>query len=143
MAYLKKAAENFAVYNYKTLLKGEQTDAPKGTRRKRKSKMDQSRHGEGLTSVKVHHRPGGNTSIDLFGGYGGDDGAKDRQRQPAAAAAVNPIAEEEKKEEQPNATGAAAATNNVEAAFDVYGNKVGGTSVRVHAPPGGKSSITF
>ena len=27
--------------------------------------------------------------------------------------------------------------------FDVFGNKVGGTSVRVHAPPGGKSSITF
>ena len=105
--------------------------------------MDQSRHGEGLTSVKVHHRPGGNTSIDLFGGYGGDDGAQDRQRRPAAqaaaAAAVNP-AEEEKKEEQPKATGAAA---NVEAAFDVYGNKVGGTSVKVHAPPGGKSSITF
>ena len=27
--------------------------------------------------------------------------------------------------------------------FDVFGNKVGGTSVKVHAPPGGKSSITF
>ena len=28
-------------------------------------------------------------------------------------------------------------------AYDAFGNKVSGTSVRVHAPPGGKSSITF
>ena len=27
--------------------------------------------------------------------------------------------------------------------YDAFGNKVSGTSVRVHAPPGGKSSITF
>ena len=27
--------------------------------------------------------------------------------------------------------------------YDVFGNKVGGTSVKVHAPPGGHSSITF
>ena len=27
--------------------------------------------------------------------------------------------------------------------FDVFGNKVSGTSVRVRAPPGGASSITF
>ena len=109
--------------------------------------MDQSKHSEGTTSVKVHHRPGGNTSIDLFGGYGGDDGTADRQRNrpgnaSAAAAAINPSAEEEekKKEEEEAAKNAGAAT---EAAFDVYGNKVSGTSVRVHNPPGGKSSITF
>ena len=28
-------------------------------------------------------------------------------------------------------------------AFDAFGNKVSGTSVRVRAPPGGASSITF
>ncbi len=113
--------------------------------------MDQSRHGEGLTSVKVHHRPGGNTSIDLFGGYGGDDGTQDRQRNrpgnaSAAAAAINPPAEDKKEDEEEKKAAAASGAvpgNQVEAAFDVYGNKVGGTSVRVHAPPGGASSITF
>ena len=32
---------------------------------------------------------------------------------------------------------------NVAETYDVFGNKVGGTSVKVHAPPGGHSSITF
>ena len=65
--------------------------------------MDQSKHADGQTSVKVHHRPGGATTIDLFGGYGGDDGTADRQRNrpgnasAAAAAAINPSAEEEEK----------------------------------------------
>ena len=27
--------------------------------------------------------------------------------------------------------------------FDVFGNKVGGTSIRVHAPPGGGSSFSI
>ena len=38
------------------------------------------------------------------------------------------------------------AANNMEGVaetYDAFGNKVSGTSVRVHAPPGGKSSITF
>ena len=37
--------------------------------------MDQSRHGEGLTSVKVHHQPGGASSFSLAhdDGTGGDD----------------------------------------------------------------------
>ena len=33
-----------------------------------------------------------------------------------------------------------AATEKV---FDCFGNEVRGTSIRVHNPPGGKSSITF
>ena len=33
--------------------------------------------------------------------------------------------------------------DNVAETFDVFGNKVSGTSVRVRAPPGGASSITF
>ena len=62
-------------------------------------------------------------------------------------------------EEEKNAAGggsnsASAATagsgavpgNNMEGvaeAYDAFGNKVSGTSVRVRAPPGGASSITF
>ena len=69
--------------------------------------------------------------------------------------------EEEKEEEQKQNANAAAAgggansasagqgavpgnnSGNVAEAFDVFGNKVSGTSVRVRAPPGGASSITF
>ena len=36
-------------------------------------KMEQSKHGQGVTSVVVHQRPGGNSSIQLGGGYGGED----------------------------------------------------------------------
>ena len=66
--------------------------------------------------------------------------------------------EEEKKNQANAAAGggansASAATaggavpgNNmdgVQETFDAFGNKVSGTSVRVRAPPGGASSITF
>ena len=30
--------------------------------------MEQSRHGEGVTSVKVHHQPGGHQQFNIFGG---------------------------------------------------------------------------
>ena len=35
------------------------------------------------------------------------------------------------------------AQGNVAETFDAFGNKVSGTSIRVRAPPGGASSITF
>ena len=52
--------------------------------------MDQSRHGEGLTSVKVHHQPGGASSFSLSHNDGPDDrfgnngkiGAAETQQQP-------------------------------------------------------------
>ena len=31
--------------------------------------MEQSRHGEGITSVKTHHPPGGGSSLVIGGGY--------------------------------------------------------------------------
>ena len=40
-------------------------------------------------------------------------------------------------------TGAQGNMEGVAETYDAFGNKVSGTSVRVHAPPGGKSSITF
>lgn len=36
--------------------------------------MEQSRHGQGITSVKVHHPSGGKSNFSL----GHDDGADDR-----------------------------------------------------------------
>ena len=38
--------------------------------------MEQSKHSEGVTSVKVHHQPGGASSFSLGGGYGDDDKPK-------------------------------------------------------------------
>lgn len=107
--------------------------------------MEQSKHSEGVTSVKVHHGPGGATSIQLGGGYGGDanDQFGDRKRK-------NPDQEEEEKKRQEEEAAKLASTGagqRVGAAaqpqqFDVLGNPIT-TSVKVANPPGGKSSITF
>ena len=111
--------------------------------------MEQSRHGEGITSVKYSgNRPGGNTTIDLFGGYGGEDNTADRQRQPKGGqsmASANAAAEEDKKdeEEKKDDDGVRRPAEGVQETYDAFGNKVAGTSVRVRAPPGGASSITF
>ena len=48
------------------------------------------------------------------------------ERQAANVQAQNPMAQ-----------------GNVAETFDAFGNKVSGTSIRVRAPPGGASSITF
>ena len=125
--------------------------------------MEQSRHGEGLTSVKVHHRPGGASSIQLGGGYGGEGSELDKKRTTGGAvgaAGATGAAEEEKKDDDQQATGAQAAAastgdtggvvgdvrrvaEGTSTVTDAFGNKVSGTSVRVRAPPGGASSITF
>ena len=34
--------------------------------------MEQSKHAEGVTSVKVHHQPGGASSFSIGGNYGED-----------------------------------------------------------------------
>ena len=48
--------------------------------------MEQSRHGEGITSVKVHHQPGGTQSHNIFGMD--PDADKDRFAGKGGAAAV-------------------------------------------------------
>ena len=111
------------------------------------------------TSIKVHHRPGGESSFSLGGGYGGEGSVLDKKPAAASAAVGQPAAQEEVKvdaqqevQAESGSTGAAAssaapATRTIApgtaSVTDAFGNKVTGTSVRVHAPPGGKSSITF
>ena len=89
--------------------------------------MEQSRHGEGITSVKVHHQPGGNQSFNIFGGS--DEPMPQTAKQQSAVAA--PVTQQ--AAQQP-------ATQNQ--AVDAAGNPIT-TSVKVHNPPGGKSSISF
>ena len=117
------------------------------------------------TSVKVHHQPGGASSFQIGGNYYGED---DKPKTNAAAATVPVVAadatEENKDEENKDAeaqavpaeaeaagsgaagsgaaTGAVRGTNALPVS-DAFGNKVNGTSIRVRAPPGGASSITF
>lgn len=96
--------------------------------------MEQSRHGEGITSVKVHHQPGGTQQHNIFGADPDADkdrfGAKQNNNNNAVPAAVKPPEVTEKP-------GAQAAVVEEEK------EPAGKTSVKVHAPPGGKSQITF
>ena len=120
--------------------------------------MEQSKHGQGVTSVKVHHGPGGASSISLGGGYGGEGSVLDKRAQPTAAVGAaqqdaQKDDEEEKKDEVKATDSTAAGSGAVgdvrrvaegtSTVTDAFGNKVSGTSVRVRAPPGGASSITF
>ena len=58
--------------------------------------MEQSKHSEGVTSVKVHHQPGGASSFSLGGGYGED---KPKAAVPQVQQPTAPV--EEKKSEEP------------------------------------------
>ena len=110
--------------------------------------MDQSKHSQGVTSVKVKHQPGGASTFNFMSGY-----EEPKPVVPKAAAVVtvpeaNP-AEENKDEEvkvEAPAAGQKKESASVEAVqksqVDAAGNPVV-TSVRVKQPPGGKSSISF
>ena len=86
----------------------------------------QSMNIKGATSVKYSGQlPGGNTTISLGGGYGGDD-----DRFPAKAQAPKKEEEEEKEDDE----------------AQVVAGKASGvtTSVKYSGqPPGGKSNFTL
>ena len=104
----------------------------------------------------VHQRPGGNSSIQIGGGYGGEDDRFGNKKNAGAVGEAKPEEkpaeeekkeqeeekkEEEKKEEQPQL---AAGQRVASAAVGGAGQPITGeTSVKVRAPPGGASSITF
>ena len=115
--------------------------------------MEQSKHGQGVTSVVVHHQPGGQSSLQLGGGYGDVD---DRfgNKKNAVPVAQPAVAEEEKKEQvegeeeeekkEETTEVLAAGQKKQQAAVGGAGQPMSGeTSVKVRAPPGGASSITF
>lgn len=91
--------------------------------------MDFSKHTQGTTSVKVHHAPGGKSNFSL-----GWDEPQPQQKNVTKPEQVQKPAQQEvplkpnqvpvnnKPQEQPAA---------------------GKTSVKVHNPPGGKSSFTL
>lgn len=111
--------------------------------------MEFSNHGKGITSVVVHHQPGGASSFSLGGGYGEDKTEKKMTGKiggPVAAAAIpqaKPAEEEEKKDEEckdekPATTSAVAAGTK-----PIGSGAVGATQQQtqpVRQPPGGKSS---
>jgi len=82
--------------------------------------MDFSKHVQGTTSVVVRSAPGGQSSIQLGGGYGVDKDEKPMTGKIGSAGpatvptATKPVDEEEKKDEETK-EGAQAATPSVAA----------------------------
>ena len=91
--------------------------------------MDFSKHTQGTTSVKVHHAPGGQSNFSL--------GWSEPQKPNN-----NTQAQQPKKEQEITSKPNQAVTSNQTKVNQVE-QPAGKTSVKVHNPPGGKSSITF
>ena len=66
--------------------------------------MEQSKHSQGITSVKVHHQPGGNQSHNIFGDSSVDADRFGDKKNNKSAAPVATQKEEEKKQDTPSAT---------------------------------------
>jgi len=92
--------------------------------------MEQSKHGQGVTSVKVHHNPGGQSSFSLAH----DDGTDDRWGNTGKVGTAAP----KQQQQSPWAT----TEEKKETAPDAGPGSF--TSVKYSGnPPGGKSQITF
>jgi hypothetical protein len=84
--------------------------------------MDFSKHGNGTTSVKVHHAPGGQSSFSLAWG---EPTPASKPKAPVTNTAYQAPLKE---------------TNQIPQAGKATDTK---TSVKVHNPPGGRSNIIF
>ena len=97
--------------------------------------------GGDRSSVKVHNPPGGASSFSIFGGdepfqHKQPFGHQHRQFQAAPPPPPPPMPSYQRPPDVP-----AFGERVTSGSTDVAGQ--GKTSVKVHAPPGGKSSITF
>ena len=92
---------------------------------------NQFKYGTGMSSVKIHQRPGGNSSFSL--GWGMEEEKKPEAVRvvpvPVEPAQVAPPAEEEKKEEEKK-----------EEEKKEEPSKAAG---KARVPPGGASSFSF
>ena len=92
--------------------------------------MDFSKHSKGTTSVKVHHAPGGQSSFSL-----GWDVPEQAPKKNAPQQPQQPQPQQPQQQVQSNSVQTQNAPKELPAA--------GKTSVKVHNPPGGKSSFTL
>lgn len=97
--------------------------------------MEQSKHGQGITSVKVHHPSGGASSFSLAHDTGDDDRWGNTGKIGASVRTTQTQKYEEEKQSLPSQQQRESAPQAGPGAF---------TSVKYSGnPPGGKSSITF
>jgi hypothetical protein len=94
--------------------------------------MEFSKHGSGTTSVKVHHAPGGKSNFSL---------AWDEPTKPAQQPQQPQQPQQQFKKQQQEVT--MKPNQPVPKLNPAEQPAAGKTSVKVHNPPGGKSSITF
>ena len=95
--------------------------------------MDFSKHNQGTTSVKVHHAPGGKSNFSL-----GWEEPPVQKNAPKVEVQKNSQQEIPLKPNQPPHN-----SKPQEQAPKQEQPAAGKTSVKVHAPPGGKSNIIF
>ena len=62
--------------------------------------MEHSKHNAGTTSVVVHHKPGGASTLSLGGGYGVDKDETKLTGKIGAATVPKPKPAEEEEEEK-------------------------------------------
>lgn len=96
---------------------------------------NQHHYGTDFTSVKIHHAPGGTSSISL--GWSEEPAAPRPGKRPIAPPARPEPATRDVREVREVREVSRPVAEESKKSGDVH------TSVRVRAPPGGKSSITF
>ena len=93
--------------------------------------MDFSKHSDGTTSVKVHNAPGGKSNFSLAWDQPENPKPAQKATQPPPPQQVAPNVAAGQK------AGGVPQTQQTQQSTDAK------TSVKVHNPPGGKSSISF